>query len=221
MTEACLHYRPLTREAVRFSTMETDDGLGPNGRRVAANVRELRKARGLDLKDLSARLRDLGVSISLNALSRVENGKRRVDVDDLVALAVALDVSPIRLLLPAEADGQEVELTHARVVSAEAAWPWAAGSQPLPEGDDKVFNVNVNRLLRFQPENAPHVPRGWSFAEMEKHQDVLSPVWREARRALDAGIPELDLLAYIRIAARLRGLTPLRAAGVTIDDEVI
>lgn len=51
----------------------------------------------MTLRDLSERLaetRPMGHS----TLSEIENGARRVDVDDLVALATALDVTPYQLL---------------------------------------------------------------------------------------------------------------------------
>lgn len=79
--------------------------IGPAGRRVAVNLRQLRIARSMSLRNLSARLHELGHPLSTEALSKIENGAgvpeprnvRRVDVDDLLALAAALAVQPARL----------------------------------------------------------------------------------------------------------------------------
>jgi hypothetical protein len=54
-----------------------------------------------------------------------------VDVDDLVAIAVALGVSPSTLLLPDVANDSEVKVTGAGTVTAKAAWDWADGIRPL------------------------------------------------------------------------------------------
>ena len=75
--------------------------LGPTGEHVAQTVGKFREARNLGYAALSRRLAALGRKIPPLALRRIEAGERRVDVDDLVALAVALDVTPLALLLPA------------------------------------------------------------------------------------------------------------------------
>jgi transcriptional regulator with XRE-family HTH domain len=54
---------------------------------------------------LSERLAAHGRPMAVTAISRTEYRQRRVDVDDLIALAAALGVSPTALLLPARADG--------------------------------------------------------------------------------------------------------------------
>lgn len=73
--------------------------LGPTGRRVAQRVHEVRLARGLTFVDLAGRLEDLGWNIPEIGLRRIESEARRVTVDDLFALSVALEVSPLDLLL--------------------------------------------------------------------------------------------------------------------------
>lgn len=74
--------------------------ISTTGRSVAANILRLRKARGLTVKSLSMRLTNGGRSIPPSGLTRIELGGRRVDVDDLVALAAALEVEPSQLMLP-------------------------------------------------------------------------------------------------------------------------
>jgi len=101
-------------------------------RYVVANVVRLRAEQRLSLAELSARLDAVGRPILPTGLHRLENGKRRIDTDDLVALAIALEVSPLTLLLPPTAEvGAEVALANNRVVTAERAWTWARGQLPL------------------------------------------------------------------------------------------
>jgi len=107
------------------------DALGPTGARVGRRIGELRRKRGLTLKDLAARLAELDKPILLSALSKLEKGQRRVDVDDLVALALALDVSPNSILLSEEARlDVEIGLTPGRAVDAASAWRWATQDSP-------------------------------------------------------------------------------------------
>jgi transcriptional regulator with XRE-family HTH domain len=125
---------------------------GPTAQRVAANVRALRKARGLDLADVAAQLTKLGQPIGLTGVSKIELGTRRVDVDDLVALAAVLRVSPSRLLLPATASDEPVQVTPGVTTTERAAWLWAAGELPLGfSADDPDNDV-------FRSENRPHAP---------------------------------------------------------------
>jgi transcriptional regulator with XRE-family HTH domain len=73
--------------------------IGITGSNVADNVLRLRKVRGLTVRTLSARLTEGGRSIPPSGLTRIELRERRVDVDDLVALAAALEVEPSQLML--------------------------------------------------------------------------------------------------------------------------
>ena len=83
---------------------ERGNPIGPTARAVAHNVKKIRQERGFTLEDLSQALEDVGQPISNSALSKLERGIRRVDVDDLTALAATLDVSPWELMLPQSED---------------------------------------------------------------------------------------------------------------------
>ncbi|MFE7516120.1 helix-turn-helix domain-containing protein [Streptomyces sp. NPDC057540] len=72
--------------------------IGEAGAHVAAAVLAQRQQRGWDQRRLAERVSQTGRPMSLSVLGKVEAGARRVDVDDLVALAVALDVAPAQLL---------------------------------------------------------------------------------------------------------------------------
>jgi len=89
---------------------ERGNSKGVTSAVVAANVRAIRTDRGLDLAAFSDRLSAIGRPIPIAALSRLENGSRRVDVDDLVALAHALEVSPTTLLSPSSSSQEHAPL---------------------------------------------------------------------------------------------------------------
>src|SRR3954469_12722831 len=101
-----------------------DTGWGPISRYVAETLVRLRTTRGLSTTRLSAALKEIGHAIPPTGITRIEKGTRRVDSDDLVALAVVLKVSPTALLLPSTIVGT-VELTDGKAVAALDAWLWA------------------------------------------------------------------------------------------------
>ena len=106
------------------------------GRYVIENLKQLRDARRLTYRELADRLAELGRPIPTLGLSRIEKGTRRVDADDLVALAIALGVNPAALLLPRDTGpGDEIELAENFPAAAVAAWEWSAGHYPLPVPD--------------------------------------------------------------------------------------
>src|SRR3954471_1522869 len=93
---------------------------------VSENVRRLRKDRGLSLSEVSARMTALGVGLSLNGLSKVELGNRELRLDELIALAAALDVAPVLLLFPL-GRREKVELFPSIEAGTWAALKWFTG----------------------------------------------------------------------------------------------
>ncbi len=116
---------------------------GPTSRQFVANVVALRNERGWTREALSTRLGAVGRPIRATGLARLEAGRRRVDVDDLLAFSLVFGVTPLRLLLPVEVV-DEVALTEERSASWIRAWLWAVGEMPLdvednpPPGDRRV-----------------------------------------------------------------------------------
>jgi 8-oxo-dGTP diphosphatase len=110
--------------------------LGPVGGYVMKNLKELRQARGLTYKELSDRLREIGRDIPTLGLSRIEKGARRVDADDLVAIAIVLSVNPSALLLPRDTRSDaEIRLADRMPVRARDAWDWADARLPVLDGE--------------------------------------------------------------------------------------
>ena len=105
--------------------------LGPTGETVRHNIRRIRDAHGMTLKGLSVELARRQRPLSHTVLSQMETGGRRVDVDDLVAIAAALDTNPNALLFPATRDPGAELLTAAGRFAADDVWAWADGEQSL------------------------------------------------------------------------------------------
>lgn len=132
------------------------------------------------------------------SLRRIESGERRVDVDDVLALALALDVTPNALLLPRQ-KGHEVP---ARVtgwlgdkpLNTHMLWDWAAGIRSLTKPNRQVAPGGPTEFrLRVRPE------------------EVLSADEILAREALSRQLEESQLEDALAMA-RLR-----RAAGTEGD----
>ena len=124
---------------------------GPIGVAVAQNLEGLRESRNLTYAELSRRLTQLGRPIAPLGLTRIRDRQRRVDVDDLVALALALDVSPVTLLLPPHASVGDVNST-APVTEGGAdysltrIWSWLTANAPI----DAPPLPPPREVLRFQ-----------------------------------------------------------------------
>lgn len=72
--------------------------IGEAGEHVAAAITAQRQRHGWDQRHLAQLVTAAGRPMSASVLGKIESGARRVDVDDLLALAAALDVLPAALL---------------------------------------------------------------------------------------------------------------------------
>lgn len=184
--------------------MGTIQQPGPTGLRVAANIKALREAAGISVRGLSARLAELGRPILASGVHKIEQGQRRVDADELVALALALDVAPNRLLLPPEASTERgVDLTpEVTIPTEDAAWRWATGEYypfpldaPTPAAD----------VIRFMAVNRPHAAGNLATleADIAEHRDALTPIARAVRAAAKDGVRLRTVIDYLRLTDAL------------------
>ena len=113
--------------------------LGPIGRALIDNLIRLRGQ--TTYAELSRRMEKAGRPIPSLGLRRIEAGERRVDVDDLVALALVLGVSPLALLLP---QGEQTDTSDVggREVRNDALWQWSIGHVPLDGSNPRQFQAN-------------------------------------------------------------------------------
>lgn len=180
--------------------------VGPTGLRVMANVKRLRQAKGMTYKDLSQRLTRLGRPIPVLGLSRMEKGERRVDADDLVALAIALDCAPSKLLLP-ELDPPGSPAMHSLTPqgtegSAIELWEWAIGEAPLPGTPPAESSDSV---LDFMSSNAPHhfhwpLDIDEAFSAPRIPGNPSGKLGIDVMAALAAGVPRSGVRSTVELA---------------------
>lgn len=113
--------------------------LGAIGKNMATNLRRLRGE--MTYAELSRRLEALDRPIPPLGLRRMEAGERRADVDDLMALALVLGVSPLALLLPCGEQDEGAEVGNMSFRHDEL-WQWAMGDRPLGGVDRRRFRAD-------------------------------------------------------------------------------
>lgn len=117
----------------RVTADETQIKPGTLSDQIASAVRRLREKQRLPYTELSERLAKIGRPIPVLGLRRIEKGERRVDVDELVALARALNVPPVWLMFPVGLSEEPVvELLPDRRVHPEGALSWFIGNGRMP-----------------------------------------------------------------------------------------
>jgi transcriptional regulator with XRE-family HTH domain len=121
--------------------------IGLTGETVRANINRLRREKKMTLRDLSDHMTQVVRPMAHNTISEIERGARRVDVDDLMALAAALGVSPIALLMPPTAYPDKTANTTVGAVTAHRLWQWLTAETPLT-GDtpSEVFGFIVRSV---------------------------------------------------------------------------
>ena len=195
-------------ETNQKATRKTND-VGPTGQTVAGNLARLRGQRGLSTYRLSELLADLGRPIAPSAISRIESGHRKLDVDDLIAFAVALRVSPTGLLLPPTSEATDtVSITAAGDYAADTAWSWLLGIAPLslPEDDDG------EAFMDFQTHSRPRGRRNyWKLVKGDdlNHEQILAQVREQLAR--DSDLPTTPPAESADF--RTRGASPTDGTG--------
>ncbi|MDH6282596.1 helix-turn-helix domain-containing protein [Prescottella agglutinans] len=175
---------------------EKKNPLGPTGEVVAHNIRRLRDAANLTYAELGRRLEANGRTIPTLGLRKIESGERRVDADDLVALALALGVTPIALLMPVEAsltDAVDVTVTGLKGIStSRQVWEWLRGFYPIDHpGNQHEITPDV---AAFRRASFP------AWAVLEDHSG-LNPDQRVARKA-QAALDERKLAEIVMAEVR-------------------
>lgn len=160
--------------------------LGATGRRVAERITYYRNARSLTYQALSQAIAGLGWNIPELGLRRIESRARRVTVDDLLAIAAALDVSPLELLLP-DRDGEGTSTGVPADVNAAEIWAWAHGATTLNLEARRAYWHTHSITLRDQLED---------MKELAEAKGVKARRW--AQHHIQVYEQELDV-TYARI----------------------
>jgi transcriptional regulator with XRE-family HTH domain len=118
---------------------------------VSANVKRLRMKQNLGLRGLSKKLGEVGRPLGHSAVDQIEKATRRVDVDDLLALARALKTSPITLLMPV-VDDPTATVTATGFdtkIGPAAFWLWLSAD---PSGGPTAGLSPAEFMTNAQPE---------------------------------------------------------------------
>ncbi|UZF45366.1 helix-turn-helix domain-containing protein [Rhodococcus rhodochrous] len=122
---------------------------------MRTNIARIRDEQRLTLRQLSERLAGTDRPLAYNTLSEIERGARRCDVDDLIAIAVALDVGPLALLMPTTTSLEEpVQATGVSGLSARDFLAFLEGMRSPTAPGDLAF------ALRSEVGAKPSFPRG-------------------------------------------------------------
>lgn len=122
---------------------------------VRRRLRELRVQRGLTLQEVGER-----AGIDVSTLSRLESGKRRLALDHLPRLALALSVSTDELLQAPPTPDPRVRGT-ARTHHGVTYWPL---TRQGPAGGLHAFKVRVSARRRTPPADLPvHEGQDWMY----------------------------------------------------------
>ena len=139
----------MRSDLVRHTILRMKQGDGELDSLVRKRIRALRVAQGMSLEDLSAR-----AHLSQSSLSRIENGQRRLALDQLVTLARALDTTLDQLV---ETAAEDIVISPT-IDSAHGAMRW------LVRGDPDLSVVR-RRLTEPPPDNPArmraHPGREW------------------------------------------------------------
>ncbi|MEU2975975.1 helix-turn-helix transcriptional regulator [Streptomyces hirsutus] len=123
---------------------------------VAERVREVRKKQGLTAAQLAQHCAERGYpELTTQALSNIESGRRDKDgrrrrfvtVDELMTLALVLEVAPVYLLIPPlPSPEQPLPDDAAELSTVTHVWQgFIKGERPLPGMDPQRFLSEVPR----------------------------------------------------------------------------
>lgn len=110
---------------------------------IAQQLRTARERNGMSQQAVAERLGQLGLSLHQTAIAKIEAGRRSVSVEELFALAIALNVAPVHVVVPF--DAAEVIRLAPEHKGDHAGWvrEWVRGAHPLPGQDARIYQTFV------------------------------------------------------------------------------
>jgi len=108
---------------------------------VGQTVKLRREQVGLTQADLATALAEHGMNVDSTAVVRIEHGQRALRIDQLLALAAALDTTPAHLLAPPYGHSLTVGDTE---LSAPQVLAWFAGD---PDARHRTARVALSEVV--------------------------------------------------------------------------
>ncbi|MFS2291722.1 MAG: helix-turn-helix transcriptional regulator [Actinomadura sp.] len=114
---------------------------------IAARIRALRQSRGMSAQALADRCAELGLpDLKRQAITNLENGRRAmVTVEELLVLALALEVAPVHLLLNPEDEQEPYQVAPGTMAPSGEVRAWVRGMAPLGGVNLRNFYGEVPR----------------------------------------------------------------------------
>ena len=193
----------------------TKRNIGATGQTVASNLRRLRESQNLTYAAVVKKLDGIGHPLLPLSLRRIEEGDRSVDADDLVALAIAYDVSPHRLLMPvAASEDAPVTITGAPEMPADRVRGWLGARNSLRDNDpdsneEFLWLMNSNEDWVEMGDLRPDLTLGLDPKSLAGFRAALT----EAQRKLALGLKPKSLATLQ--AARTQAAEAQREQGST------
>jgi transcriptional regulator with XRE-family HTH domain len=117
-----------------------------SGQAFSERLKQVRDRRGLTQAQLSERLSHLGYPIDRVTLSKIEKGGARaqnVKLEEVLAIAYALDVSPKHLIVPYSQESRLSVVPRKRPLIPGDAREWVAGKWPITDQDAWFFYTEL------------------------------------------------------------------------------
>jgi transcriptional regulator with XRE-family HTH domain len=152
--------------------------------------------------EISAKLAELGQPIPTLGLTRIEKGERRVDIDEVVALAQVFGVPPIALMFPI-GHAEETELLPGQRLDPWHAAKWFMGKETLG-GEPKSREAAVIGL--FEQHDILMDQAGYAYSNLQLWPGPTEdPKRNEAEREWRIKLRDLR---FVRAQIRNFKLTP-------------
>ena len=166
-------------KSTRYSALVTqdDDWSARIARLVAREIRRYRESQQprMSVQRLADRTAELDMAIPRSVLANLESGRREtVSVAEVLALAAALNVSPIELICPVGFD-KETEMLPGRMMEPLSAMRWFTGEWKLDIDDDGVWTMRT-------PGSGEH---GSAYL-LRYHDELISRLHSQEARAREA-----------------------------------
>jgi hypothetical protein len=102
--------------------------VGPAGWVLATSIKRVREAQRLSYAELARVLKDkAGQPIPVLGLRKIESMERRVDFDELLALAYVLRICPVDLMVSKDATDEPYAVTPQEEFEAQSVREWIRG----------------------------------------------------------------------------------------------
>jgi transcriptional regulator with XRE-family HTH domain len=136
---------------------------------VRARVKELRGRKGWSGTKLGEELDALGVPWNRSVVANFESGRRpAVSVQELLALALVLDVAPVNLLVPLDSEPYQVTPKKTEPQDSVAVWLWMRGEKPLPGTETAAARTFCAEVPAVEIQRRGHVyPLGTAVEERD------------------------------------------------------